>query len=175
MRWAKTSTKIQEADMTPMIDMVFQLIAFFMVVINFSEADQNQRIHLPSSELAKPPDAPLESPITVNVISEETAIIGAQEVPIAGLTRLLTLEHQVLVRKGEGKAREATIIIRADGSTEHGVVQQVIQICQQVALKNSRAPRETARTRHHRLTDTSTDENPQRRPVGRNQRTTDDA
>ncbi|MDD4267587.1 MAG: biopolymer transporter ExbD, partial [Thermoguttaceae bacterium] len=67
--------------MTPMIDMVFQLIAFFMVVINFSEADQNQRIHLPSSELAKPPDAPLESPITINVISEEIAILGAQEVP----------------------------------------------------------------------------------------------
>ena len=51
-----------ESDMTPMIDMAFQLIAFFMVLINFSEADQNERIHLPSSELAKPPDAPLGHP-----------------------------------------------------------------------------------------------------------------
>ena len=38
--------------MTPMIDMTFQLIAFFMVLINFTEADQNQAINLPSSELA---------------------------------------------------------------------------------------------------------------------------
>ncbi|MEM1303854.1 MAG: biopolymer transporter ExbD, partial [Planctomycetota bacterium] len=33
-----------EGDMTPMIDMTFQLIAFFMVLINFSEVEQDQRI-----------------------------------------------------------------------------------------------------------------------------------
>ena len=43
-------------DMTPMIDVTFQLIAFFMFVLNFSEVDQDQRINLPSSELARPPD-----------------------------------------------------------------------------------------------------------------------
>ena len=42
--------------MTPMIDMTFQLIAFFMVLVNFADADQNARIRLPSSELAKPAD-----------------------------------------------------------------------------------------------------------------------
>lgn len=36
-----------EGDMTPMIDMTFQLIAFFMVLINFAEGDQDQRIKLP--------------------------------------------------------------------------------------------------------------------------------
>ena len=45
-----------EGDMTPMIDMTLQLIAFFMILINFSEGDQNQLIRLPASELAKPPD-----------------------------------------------------------------------------------------------------------------------
>jgi len=55
-----------EGDMTPMIDMTFQLIAFFMVLVNFADADQNERIRLPSSELAKPPDRPFESPITLN-------------------------------------------------------------------------------------------------------------
>ena len=39
-------------DMTPMIDVTFQLIAFFMFVLNFSEVDQDQRVNLPSSELA---------------------------------------------------------------------------------------------------------------------------
>ena len=33
--------------MTPMIDVTFQLIAFFMFVLNFSEVDQDQRINLP--------------------------------------------------------------------------------------------------------------------------------
>ena len=30
-----------------MIDVTFQLIAFFMFVLNFSEVDQDQRINLP--------------------------------------------------------------------------------------------------------------------------------
>ena len=38
----KKSADPLEADMTPMIDMVFQLIAFFMVVVNFTEVDQNR-------------------------------------------------------------------------------------------------------------------------------------
>jgi len=43
-----------DIDMTPMIDMTFQLITFFMFVMNFSEAEQDERIQLPSSQLAKP-------------------------------------------------------------------------------------------------------------------------
>lgn len=135
MRLGKKSAGIHEGDMTPMIDMVFQLIAFFMVLVNFTEADQNQRIHLPSSELAKPPDAPLDTPITIHVTGDGTAIMGPNEVPIQGLTRLLTIEHQVLVRKGDGRAKEATIIIRGDGVTEFGLIQEVIQVCQDVGFE----------------------------------------
>ena len=47
---------ILEGDLTPMIDMTFQLIAFFMVLINFSQSEQDERIMLPQSVLAKPPD-----------------------------------------------------------------------------------------------------------------------
>ena len=49
MRIKKTSVNLVEGDLTPMIDMTFQLIAFFMVLINFTEADQDERIKLPDS------------------------------------------------------------------------------------------------------------------------------
>ncbi len=135
MRLAKRSAGVHEGDMTPMIDMVFQLIAFFMVLINFTEADQNQRIHLPSSELAKPAEVPLDSPITIHVTAEGTALLGTEEVPIQGLTRLLTIEYQVLVRKGPGRGKSATVVIRGDGVTKFGLVQEVIQICQDVGFE----------------------------------------
>ena len=54
----RKSAPAAEGDLTPMIDMTFQLIAFFMVLINFTEAEADQRVKLPESELAKPPDAP---------------------------------------------------------------------------------------------------------------------
>ena len=42
-----------EGDMTSMIDMTFQLIAFFMILINFADAEANQDIKLPASQLAE--------------------------------------------------------------------------------------------------------------------------
>ena len=45
---AKTS-EILEGDLTPMIDMTFQLIAFFMLLINFTEIDRAEEIALPTS------------------------------------------------------------------------------------------------------------------------------
>ena len=70
---------INEGDMTPMIDMTFQLIAFFMVLINFSEVEQNQEVNLPSSELAKPPDIPYEEPLTVQMLADGTILFGGDK------------------------------------------------------------------------------------------------
>jgi biopolymer transport protein ExbD len=47
-----------EIDMTPMIDVTFQLITFFVFTLNFSEAVTDDRIQLPMSQLAKPAEGP---------------------------------------------------------------------------------------------------------------------
>lgn len=124
-----------KADMTPMIDMTFQLIAFFMVLINFSEADQNERIKLPLSELAKPPEAPLETPITLHLTDEGTVIFGTKEVDLAQLRGELLLEKQVLQARSAESAKSATIVIRADRAAKTGEVQEVIKICQEKGLE----------------------------------------
>ena len=43
-----------DIDMTPMIDVTFQLITFFIFTLNFSNAVQDDRVQLPLSQLAKP-------------------------------------------------------------------------------------------------------------------------
>ena len=126
---------VAEGDMTPMIDMTFQLIAFFMVLVNFSEADQNERIRLPSSELAKPPDAPVKTPITLQVTRAGTVIFGGEDVTVDSLQPLLTREKQLLEARGDESARNATIIIRADQETKTGLVQKVIEVCQRTGFE----------------------------------------
>jgi biopolymer transport protein ExbD len=128
-----------EADMTPMIDMTFQLIAFFMVVTNFSAADQNKEINLPTSELAKPPDAPFEYSITVQVTRPEGAnpsmvIFDGRKMMVPQIRTLLYREKKFLELR-EQKVSVATIIIRADGNAQTGTVQQIIQICQEVGFE----------------------------------------
>ncbi|NLF71911.1 MAG: biopolymer transporter ExbD [Candidatus Anammoximicrobium sp.] len=129
MKLSKVNTQITEMDMTPMIDMTFQLIAFFMMLINFSEGDRNERIKLPSSELAKPAVAPLDSPITLHVTDEDSVIIGGQEVSVEGLKPFLDREASVLTMRGKAPST-ATIIIRGDVDAKTITVQDVIKTCQ---------------------------------------------
>lgn len=126
----KFDTKVAEGDMTSMIDMVFQLIIFFMVLINFSQDDQNQSIKLPTSELAKPAEAPLENPIVINLAFNGNVYMGAETATIAGLRPLLELEANVLKSKGQG-TKDANIIIRSDANTAGGMVQELIKKCQE--------------------------------------------
>ena len=123
-----------EADMTPMIDMTFQLIAFFMVLINFSDAETNERIKLPSSELAKPPDAPLESPITLQLTKEGTVLYAGDELAVGNLTGPLRREADLLTRLKKSVA-EATIVIRADAETKTGHVQELIKVSQEAGFE----------------------------------------
>ena len=77
MRVAKKKTEgILEGDLTPMIDMTFQLIAFFMVLINFTQSEQDEKVKLPSSVLAKPAKAPLEFPIKLHLRDDASVMIG---------------------------------------------------------------------------------------------------
>ena len=141
MRFAvRPGAAFAETDMTPMIDMTFQLIAFFMVVVNFSEANQDERIKLPASELAKPPDTPMETPVTVQISVDpkthrETVIFGAEEVLVEGLRPLLLRERQILEARGDQSARNATIVVRADRTLPTGKVREVIKICQDLGFE----------------------------------------
>ena len=52
---ASMSTELKaEPNLTPLLDVVFQLITFFMLVINFSSENYDQRVRLPVAESARP-------------------------------------------------------------------------------------------------------------------------
>lgn len=124
------SSAIAECDMTPMIDMTFQLLAFFMVIVNFTEADQNERIKLPKSTLAKPPDRPLDFPITLHLTDKGTVIYGPDEMSIPALPTVLRRERSLAESEGR-KVADANIVIRADKTAKTGKVQELIKVCQE--------------------------------------------
>lgn len=131
--------KIAEGDMTPMIDMTFQLIAFFMVLINFSDIEQDQRINLPASELAKPPETAYDEPITVQLTADETVLFNSQEMTIDELRGAIRREGTFLreYAKGDGdnKLSDATVVIRADLRSRTGKVQEIIKAAQDAGFE----------------------------------------
>jgi biopolymer transport protein ExbD len=119
-----------DIDMTPMIDMTFQLITFFMFVMNFSEAEQDDRIQLPMSQLAKPVDGPVEKPITLQLTSKGSVIYAGELIGLGDVSGYLEREKSVMIDAGK-EPNTATVIVRADGSAKTGEVQDIIKICQE--------------------------------------------
>jgi biopolymer transport protein ExbD len=128
VKFTKKATVEEVAiDMTPMIDMVFQLIIFFMLLINFEDGEQNEEIQLPASTLARPPEAPPEFPIVLHVTKAGTVLYSDKDVPIGGMGLYMRQEREQLKSQG---GETATVIIRADATSLAGKVQELIQICQ---------------------------------------------
>ena len=134
MRIKRHQSVIHEGDLTPMIDMTFQLIAFFMVLINFTDTEQDERIKLPSSELAKPPDAPFEIPITLQLTKEGQVVYSGQTWEVEQMKQQLVGERQVLEYQKKS-VQDATIIIRADATVKTGLVQKLIEVCQEAKFE----------------------------------------
>jgi biopolymer transport protein ExbD len=125
---------LAEGDLTPMIDMTFQLIAFFMVLINFSQTESNERVVLPSSQLVKPPEKPLEFPIILHVAQDGEIILGGDSYTTETLSTGLRRELAVL-RAEDKAAADANVIIRGHQDVAAGQIQEIIRVAQENELE----------------------------------------
>ena len=132
---AKTS-EILEGDLTPMIDMTFQLIAFFMLLINFSEIDRAEEISLPVSVLAIPPAAPPDYQIILNLEPDGNVIFAGKRIEIESIARDLALEVKSAAREGVFQPGNISVVIRAHEDTPTGTVQRLISVCQEEKLES---------------------------------------
>ena len=134
---------VVEADMTPMIDMTFQLIAFFMIVTNFEQTQADERVKLPADQLARPPLAPRDNEVVLNVgflrdtdgnkLDPNAYIFyGDEPVPVLDYGPRLAREYQIVERTaGAAEADNTTIVIRADGEVPTGLIQELIKMAQE--------------------------------------------
>jgi biopolymer transport protein ExbD len=127
---ASSGPSTTDIDMTPMIDMTFQLITFFMFVMNFSEAEQDDRIQLPLSQLAKPVEGAMETPITLQLTQDGSVIYAGELISVRDIGGYLEREKAVMLDAGK-EPNSATLIVRADGRAKTGEVQDIIRICQE--------------------------------------------
>ncbi len=124
-----------EMDMTPMIDMAFQLIAFFMFAISFSQNEQDERVMLPDSVLAKPANQPLKYPITIHMTRSGSVIYGGQELADMNQLRPYLGSEKLILEGRKRPLKDATVVIRADRLVKAGLVQRLIQMCQEMSFE----------------------------------------
>jgi biopolymer transport protein ExbD len=119
-----------DIDMTPMIDVTFQLITFFVFTLNFSEAVTDDRVQLPMSQLAKPAEGPPADPITLQLMGDGRVIYAGEPVSLQEIGGYLENEKRVMISASK-EPSAATVIVRADGRSKTGDVQELIKVCQE--------------------------------------------
>lgn len=134
MRVKSKKPDLAEGDLTPMIDMTFQLIAFFMVLINFAQTESNDRVVLPNSQLVKPPDGPIDFPIILHVAQDGEIILGGDDYTLETLPNGLGRELAVIRAEDKGP-QDANVIIRAHQDVAAGTVQEIIRVAQDMKLE----------------------------------------
>lgn len=109
-------------DMTPMIDIVFQLLIFFILVTELQRLEI-EPVALPKADQAEPDVDPPSKRTVINVTDEGKVIVRRRTLTLASLDKLLRVEAQVFE---EG---DKPILIRADREVEYGVVQDIMGKC----------------------------------------------
>jgi biopolymer transport protein ExbD len=131
MRYKSRQSFSADPDMTPMIDCTFQLVIFFLLTLNFSSDEQSELIRLPASEIAKPVEGSLDTPITVQILSSGMVLFGGDQMTPSALRGPLQRERQLIKSVLGRNMKNATILIRADRAVPTGKVQEVIKICRE--------------------------------------------
>ncbi len=130
-----------EPNLTPLLDVVFQLITFFMLVINFSNENYDKRVRLPIAETAKPlEDAQQvsEDRLVLNIDSEGHLLMGGEVQPLH--VAIQTIKHQADLVRLNLKASNVkpdptgglptTVILRGDRDVTFGTLMPIIKACQ---------------------------------------------
>ena len=141
MKFKPANVAPPELDMTPMIDVVFQLITFFMLINKFEQAEADERVALPQDQMAVPPVVQRKDSFLLNfgyVRDQQGKILdntpyfffGDEKVDLAGIRGRLSQESQYYRTLGTDLA-EITVEIRADADVPTGTVQELIQMCQE--------------------------------------------
>ena len=135
------SAEKAEPNLTPLLDVVFQLITFFMLVINFSNDNYDQRVRLPVAGTARPVEAGekiAEDRLVLNVDKKGHLLMNGQE--MTQNKAIAEIKHQAdLVKlnlKAAGQKPDAsgslptTIVLRADKDTPFSLLHSLIKACQ---------------------------------------------
>ncbi len=134
-----------DVDMTPLIDIVFQLIAFFMVITNFEQTQADERVKLPRDLLARPPEVKPEKELVVNVgflrdktgkkLDPQPYVFWAGEnLKVAQMKARFQQEARLAKAKKQDPS-EITVSFRADADVPTGVVQQLMKMAQDAGFE----------------------------------------
>ncbi len=113
-------------ELTPIIDMVFLLLVFFLVATTFHQTEREMQIMLPEAQASGPISTVLRE-IVVNVDDAGNIIVSGQ-----------TLEPDALravVERAVAENPEQKVTVRGDRRAVYAAIAQVLDICKGAGIE----------------------------------------
>lgn len=127
-----------EPNLTPILDMVFQLITFFILVVNFKSAEMDLSLRLPVVGSARPVETHGQRGLLVlnvdnagnlKVYGRAVSDIDSYIAKEAIASRLSARRHEPTDDQSD-RDLPTTVVIRADRATPFRMLNRVIKACQ---------------------------------------------
>ena len=121
---------LDNINLTPMIDMVFNLLIFFLVATQFADEERELKVVLPSASEAKPLIAkPRE--LFVNIDADGHIVVDRKQVELDEL-------EAIFRRAAVDNPVNQTVYIRADKRVAFDHVVAVFNVCNKVGIRDYR-------------------------------------
>ena len=123
---AEEAKTVASIELTPIIDMVFLLLIFFLVATTFQQEEREMQIALPFAGSAAPISTILQD-LIINVDSDGKIILGGRFIEIQELRSIITSAMK--------NNPDQKVTIRGDRSTPYANIVSVLDICKQAGIQ----------------------------------------
>jgi len=113
-------------DLTPIIDMVFLLLIFFLVATTFHQSEREMKIALPFASSSAPISTLLQE-LVINVDAEGRIIVGGRAMEANDL--------RSLVSEAVAANPEQKVTVRGDRATSYANIVAVLDICKVAGIQ----------------------------------------
>jgi biopolymer transport protein ExbD len=121
----KKSTEGDDLNLVPLIDVVFNLLVFFLVATSFQRVQRELQVELPQAKSAGTVAIDIQ-PIYVTVDREGGITMGEKKVSEEELPERL--------REAAKEARKPRVFVRGDAKTYHQNIVAVLNACQEAGI-----------------------------------------
>jgi len=129
MRIARHLAQKPSINLTPLVDLMFNMIIFFLVSAQFAQEERDIQIALPETLAGETLTAAARQLITINVRRDGSYVVGGNTVSPESLRRI--------VAKAVAVNADQKVLVRADKQALHGYVAAAVAVCREAGVRRA--------------------------------------
>ena len=134
MRLPRGAEEKAELQLAPMIDVIFQLIIFFMCATTFNPAETEMKVNLPT-EAVETTQVAIPDEVVIQILNDGGIVVNNQEYDSPSSKDLPSL-RDMLTRLVGAFGKEQAVIIQPGDGVKHGRVVDVLNACAASEVSN---------------------------------------